>query len=379
MEIRLKMLTPFWTGGVGGVTDCLRETGIAGSLRWWYEAITRSLGGTACDPSGHAHELSGKSLRHYKGALRQGKSLWQALDDAGICDACKIFGTAGWKRQFQFKIREETRLLWEPPPDTLNVRPPDRTRGWFVPPGMIGRAVLQFVGENQVLGRLASLFLFIEKWGALGAKPQLGYGVFQVENREEVKSRAAKWVQKNSVLPGGKDDYPDLRRFGFFRFRFRPERPNWWSHLPALERLLGRTDTSRALKRAAEEGMVPVLPVLKNEWRFNRWKGPFGVECWLFGTSLGKGNRIRSKIGASWAYRSGDEWEVRGWVWFPERDKERKPIPEEYPQRIWNAVRDKDLWCTALKIPEGELRTWPDVELWRAWQPDEVLSFLEGR
>ncbi|MBE3588484.1 MAG: type III-B CRISPR module RAMP protein Cmr1 [Thermoanaerobacteraceae bacterium] len=379
LEIRLKTLTPFWTGGVQGINDCLRETGIAGSLRWWYEAIVRGLGGTACDPCKHLHELSGKSLQYYKEARRQGKSWWQALDAVGVCDACKIFGTTGWKRQFQFKIRDETRLLWEPPPDALNVRPPDRTRGWFMPPGRAGRVVLQFFGNKEVLGQLASLFLFLEKWGTLGAKPQLGYGVFQVENREAVKSWAAKWTEKENGLPGGEDNCPDLRRFGFFRFRFRPERQDWWSWLPALERLLGRTDTARALKKAAEEGMVPVLPVLKNEWRFNYWKGPFRIERWLFGISRGKDDRVRSKISASWAYRNGDEWEVRGWVWFPEQDKEKKLIPGEYHQQIWEAVRDVDLWCAALKVQEGELQTRPDVELWRKWQPDEVLNFLEGR
>jgi CRISPR type III-B/RAMP module RAMP protein Cmr1 len=42
MKIRLKTLTPLWTGGVeAGKVDRVHETGIIGSLRWWYEAIVR--------------------------------------------------------------------------------------------------------------------------------------------------------------------------------------------------------------------------------------------------------------------------------------------------------------------------------------------------
>ena len=52
MEIKLKTLTPLWTGGVEtGRVDRLHETGILGSIRWWMEALVRGMGGEACDSS----------------------------------------------------------------------------------------------------------------------------------------------------------------------------------------------------------------------------------------------------------------------------------------------------------------------------------------
>ena len=45
MSIKIKTLTPIWTGGVNGECDILHETGIIGSMRWWYEAIVRGMGG----------------------------------------------------------------------------------------------------------------------------------------------------------------------------------------------------------------------------------------------------------------------------------------------------------------------------------------------
>ena len=49
--VKIKPVTPIWTGDENRKNTTLRETGILGSLRWWYEALIRGLGGTACDPT----------------------------------------------------------------------------------------------------------------------------------------------------------------------------------------------------------------------------------------------------------------------------------------------------------------------------------------
>jgi len=51
MQIKIKTLTPLWTGDANGNCETLKETGIIGSLRWWYEALVRGLGRYACDPT----------------------------------------------------------------------------------------------------------------------------------------------------------------------------------------------------------------------------------------------------------------------------------------------------------------------------------------
>ena len=50
-EIKIRTLTPLWTGDVDRECKSIKETGIIGSLRWWYEALVRGLGGYACDPT----------------------------------------------------------------------------------------------------------------------------------------------------------------------------------------------------------------------------------------------------------------------------------------------------------------------------------------
>lgn len=116
LKVRLKTLTPIWTGGVDGTMDRIHETGILGSLRWWYEAIVRGLGGWACDPSQSELELTSSHLNQYKHARQEGKD-W--------CDVCKVFGTTGWKKRFKLEIvDDQTEPIWKPEDRMLNIRPP---------------------------------------------------------------------------------------------------------------------------------------------------------------------------------------------------------------------------------------------------------------
>lgn len=82
MKITLKTLTPLWTGGIDGKVDRLHETGIIGSLRWWYEALVRGLGGYACDPTSDDRCPD---------------------EDGKHCVACELFGCTGWARKFRLQ------------------------------------------------------------------------------------------------------------------------------------------------------------------------------------------------------------------------------------------------------------------------------------
>jgi CRISPR-associated protein Cmr1 len=83
MEIELRTLTPLWTGGVDPVCDRVHETGLIGSLRWWYEALVRGLGGYACDPTGNDRCPD---------------------QDGRWCAACELFGCTGWARKFRLQV-----------------------------------------------------------------------------------------------------------------------------------------------------------------------------------------------------------------------------------------------------------------------------------
>jgi CRISPR-associated protein Cmr1 len=82
MKITIQTLTPLWTGGVDQTCDRMHETGLIGSLRWWYEALVRGLDGYTCDPTGD-DRCPGKDGKH--------------------CVACELFGCTGWARKFRLR------------------------------------------------------------------------------------------------------------------------------------------------------------------------------------------------------------------------------------------------------------------------------------
>ena len=367
LEIRLGTLTPLWAGGVAaGKVDRIHETGILGSLRWWYEAIVRGLGGEACDPSTGKCRFDAEAYEK-----SQADDERQRLRDAGLCDVCQVFGATGWRRRFRLEVmQDKASLAWTPPPDTLNIRPPEHTRGWYLPPGWVGQITLRLTGDDQTLALLTALLRFLERHGAIGAKPQLGYGVFRIIDIEGALQRP--WVWPSLGLDQSHPTLPDLRRFGFFNYRFTAEQ-GWWSRAPGLERLLGRSETARALQQLVQQGMIPVAPLLKDAWRFGHWNGPRSVELYLFGTS--RDPRVRSKLNVSWAYpaENANNWEVRGWVWLPEQDDRDVP----FLQQVWQNVRDVSIWQTVLKTDHGALTCFPDASTWQAWAADSVRNFLE--
>ena len=345
MEIKIRTLTPLWTGGVAtGRMDRIHETGIMGSLRWWYETIIRGLGGEACDPSQCGCSFNEKE---YKQARDAGKSESECLCKAGLCDACQVFGATGWRRRFQLRVDGSAQPAWNPPLDGLNVRPPDRSRGWFLPPGYVGDIRLTLLGDEDTLNRVAALSLFLEKYGAIGAKPQLGYGCFQiVENRDMLlqKSAECSWPQGRAAKKG---NLPDLRDMTFFRFRFNPSGKGWWSHVSGLEHLLSRNETARTLSKLAGMNMIPLAPALKNAWRYRSLE-KLPDERDVFGTT--HKDRIRSKIAVSWAYKNDDSWQVRGWVWLPGN------VQEKTRETVNRRIRDKAVWMEILKIDNGGLK-----------------------
>lgn len=366
LTISIRTLTPIWTGDVNGRCSEIKETGIIGSMRWWYEAIVRGLGRYVCDTKKECKF----SLDKYNKARKQGKNKFESLDEAGLCDVCKIFGVTGWKRQFNLSIiQDETKPAWVGN-TILNIRPPGRSRGWFLPSGKNGRFDIILRGDLNELRSLSSLFLFLESWGALGAKPQLGYGFFKIINREVVKKNAVPFSES------GKNDekyLPNLGHWIFFSCRFIQSNKDWWTWIEGLQRLLGDRKTAVILSQLANQGMVPVSPILKNQWRFEKWQVQFPSKAWLLGKSIGN-DRIRSKVAVSWAYSEEDDWVVRGWASLAEPEKPKEKI-QNYPEEIRKFIEilgNKSIWEKALNLDKVSLK-----ELQVFSEKEEIHKLLE--
>jgi CRISPR type III-B/RAMP module RAMP protein Cmr1 len=186
LTISLKTLTPLWTGGVDQSCDRLHETGLIGSLRWWYEALVRGLGGYACDPTSDGRcTFASKAYEKAKGA---GSSGAVALHEGtkSLCAGCYLFGCTGWARLFRLRTAEA------PTKNLHFCTTLEMNKGWLErvfagSSGGIGSAQVPYgdvrvefstrgQDENYTRGQFALVLRLAAEYGGVGARLQHGFG-----------------------------------------------------------------------------------------------------------------------------------------------------------------------------------------------------------
>ncbi len=213
LTITLKTLTPLWTGGADGKSDRLHTTGLIGSLRWWYEALVRAMGGRVCDPIIQACIYDPENPNN------------------GLCLGCELFGATGWARRFRLSVEDATY-----PEGTQGPKQPSGNRfkrnstnqrpSWYFPAqGRGGSFMLSIIRTAEDFDPLiiVGLLKLIEQHAALAAKTQLGYGCVQFEEMPSFDPRAFAQIihSKASAQPSTTQRLPDLREIFFAQVQTR--------------------------------------------------------------------------------------------------------------------------------------------------------------
>ncbi len=201
MQIKIKTLTPIWTGDINRKCSKLRETSIIGSLRWWFETIVRGFGGHACDPtSKNRCELKGEELK-------KGKK-----PEDLICPVCYVFGTTGWSRRFRLEIDGKSN---QAPFVIIKVNERKEHRGWFLGSedsgGILGEFTIKICEIHDKFVDLIALLLHVSSSWGIGTKTQDGFGICKFEgkyNIDKAISQIKSLIKANSergVLPSLED------------------------------------------------------------------------------------------------------------------------------------------------------------------------------
>jgi len=276
MTITLKTLTPLWTGGVDGKCDRLHATGLIGSLRWWYEAILRGLGGHVCDP------------------VEQPCLYDTEQPHNGLCLGCQMFGATGWARRFRLLVHDRTASAGptgarQPTGDRF--KRDGRTRpSWYFNGGREGDLELRIVptGPDFDPAIIQGTLSLIERHGGLAAKTQLGYGWIEIASAPSfnVTVFVSKLHSTAAEQPAANSDLPSLDTMFF-------------AHL-----------------QVPESGLTPALNLkydLRAAFRL-AFNGDQRLRHWVCGHVRGNERRA-SKISITQAV----DGTARVWGWIPDR------------------------------------------------------------
>ena len=304
-EIKITCLTPLWTGDIDSKSDLLESSGIMGSLRWWTEAILRSLNYFACDPTDGDNRCP----------------------EDEYCLSCLIFGATGIRRLFRLEV-EGGRPIFSGSP--INIKPNGRNRGWYLGSGLVDKINLKIVplSRNFDINLILVPLKIIANWGGLGAKTQHGYGVIQINTSLETDFnrflKAIENITKEENLPNqiklrnklrNKDNtgLPNLTEMFFAKVLFQVNSLDWWKKINGVSQR-GQRDyyegyaNNGRMKNWVKSSSVPIAPAIKNWLRYGEgkelWKPSDknedkGIANWLFGTI--RNDKSASKINISYA------------------------------------------------------------------------------
>jgi CRISPR-associated protein Cmr1 len=311
----------------------VHETGIIGSLRWWYEAVVRGLGGRICNPTSKQHsERCNFDAQAYERSSVESQQ--ERLHEAGICNVCQLFGATGWSRRFRFEVDGGEPLFALQPNDRVRITAPGGKRGWYfgcpyvsTNDSPIYSYVYPLRGEH-IINELAIVAALVSRWGGLGAKTQHGWGVVSITLQDEQNNEF--FTDVDQFLDGFGGDsqadrgLPSLGNMFFVRLYLQKDiKDNWWQHAKLGT---GATDSRWGLNTGHS---VPIAPAVKYKLRFGGTR-PDGkrpapilpeVSTYLrerhFFGHVGQPNRT-SMFDISNAYKHDGRWQFRLWGWFPE-------------------------------------------------------------
>ncbi len=372
LRVKIRTLTPLWTGGVDGTMDRIHETGIIGSLRWWYEAIVRGLGGSACDPT----------------------SKDRCPDDGKYCDVCAVFGATGLQRTFRLEgpvwlneARGNMLKVWVKNDKGGN------NKGWFLGRGFLGESEMQIVPLHlpegwkvkDLIHSLCLIMRLIECWGGLGARTQQGYGVVKLDFKDfkdngdiEEAINATKILQNRKdrrIIPdnkrNGTQELPTLNEFFFAKVQFstgnhtpQDRLRNYASKIWPDEELNWYLNQENSAQKSPVLPLAPVVRYYLRGLMRHQYSRDKDLRHRLMG-ELGK----KSLIHVSHAYptEGQNKWEFRIWG----------RIPDDLPGGVThNTVLERLRQWMGVSQDVSQQRQWHDAQNGQLWQ-DMKLSNLE--
>lgn len=378
MDFVVKAKTPLFTGDASRGSRIIKETGIIGGLRWWYEALMRGMGRSICDPT---------------------------IDKKCECDACKLFGNTSGARMFN--LRFEDLKSQNIQTGTIGIKIGSGS-GWYLPEGKMGEFHLSINGlrgnNSLVEKRVPALLKLVENWGAIGAKTYIGCGVFSLNYRDDKPFILSEADIDELLKPISNTNYekrnePCLSKIFFCKVNLD------FSDTLKYDPRIDKFDTSgffikgiadqKLVEKCINKGFIPTSAHIRYQLRsvFRPGKSVLPslskIKSDKFNELLRKlrhdtignieGEKKGSKIATSHFYLQNEEksiWQMRIWGYVPERYIPKDMDYKSIVMDLKKCFEDVGFWKNCLNNDLLKLEKTPDFRYISCYS-DDYSAFVK--
>ncbi len=250
VKVTFKTITPVWTGDAFSENSKIRPSSIMGSLRFWFEVISY-FSGVTNDNDYRSNEKDSDSNRTFmlkdkldyevfkkeflNNKVYNYRNIDRILANSGISLPSRIFGCTGWKSMVRInKIKEIKKLAasekeYNFPYGRVKFKELQYTKidkkgqevtktpAWYFSEGFYGEFYITFLLPHILLKSVFyPLLTFIEKFGFVGGKWNIGYGRLKIEEIEENNTIVGNWRSDEFGFDKFyKDDKEIFKKIGF--------------------------------------------------------------------------------------------------------------------------------------------------------------------
>ena len=254
VKVSFETITPVWTGDAFGKNSKIRPSSIMGSLRFWFEVISY-FSGVTNDNDYRSNEKDSDSNRTFmlkdkldyevfkkeflNNKVYNYRNIDRILANSGISLPSRIFGCTGWKSMV--KIKEIKKLAASEkeyeekeydknfPHGRVKFKELKYTKinkkgekvevipAWYFSEGFYGEFYITFLLPDILLKSVFyPLLTFIEKFGFVGGKWNIGYGRLKIKEVEENNTIVENWRSDEFGFDKFyKDDKEIFKKIGF--------------------------------------------------------------------------------------------------------------------------------------------------------------------
>jgi len=219
VKVEFETITPIFTGDAWGKNSEIKASSVMGSLRFWFEVYCHFTGIDVKEKEELKDKDYQRILQNLKKDIDDGKDIDDIdkyiFDRLPLTLSSKIFGCTGWKSRIEIEsISFKENQDYSYPLGKQSFQNLQYTKeyfdkkekkkkaksiipSWYFEKGCYGNGCIVFKTTNEIGDNiLLPLLNFIEKYGFIGAKNNIGYGRVRFTNIEYIDTFGFKMLNE---------------------------------------------------------------------------------------------------------------------------------------------------------------------------------------